>query len=124
MDIPLIIEPDPSRNLAWQEKAECLLYPPEMFYRHGSNKKARAVCGQCVVQAKCLEWILEVEKHDRPYGFIGGKSQKERENMRLCIISGCKNYKIQGSTYCSEACKKKGSDLAKARRKEDEYRSA
>jgi WhiB family redox-sensing transcriptional regulator len=67
--------------LDWQAKARCTEVDPEIFFpeRGGSSKAARAVCAQCEVRLKCLEYALNNKEQ---FGIWGGTSERERRRLR------------------------------------------
>jgi WhiB family redox-sensing transcriptional regulator len=65
----------------WQELALCSQTDPEAFFPEngGSSRQAKLICGQCDVQAECLEDALT--KNER-YGIRGGLSERERHALQ------------------------------------------
>ena len=65
----------------WQANARCAEVDPEIFFpeRGGSSKAARAVCAQCEVRDKCLEYALNNKEQ---FGIWGGTSERERRRLR------------------------------------------
>jgi WhiB family transcriptional regulator, redox-sensing transcriptional regulator len=65
----------------WQANARCAEVDPEIFFpeRGGSSKAARAVCAQCAVRDKCLEYALNNKEQ---FGIWGGTSERERRRLR------------------------------------------
>ena len=69
----------------WQVEAKCAEFPirksDAMFFpdRGGSSKAARALCSECPVQAKCLEYALQNQEQ---HGIWGGTSEPERRRLR------------------------------------------
>lgn len=72
----------------WRADAACQgatanhFYPPSVTEtRDGRRRRedaARALCGQCPVQASCLEYALYVQE---PYGIWGGLTEVERRRL-------------------------------------------
>lgn len=57
----------------------CLGEDPTVFYpTTGPATEAREICGRCPHRAECLEWALDT---GQMYGFWGGASADEREQM-------------------------------------------
>ncbi len=76
----------PSRietEMDWQLEGLCRQVDPELFFpEHGQQYKsgiAKRVCARCDVQEICLEYAL---KHGERYGVWGGKSERERRELR------------------------------------------
>jgi WhiB family redox-sensing transcriptional regulator len=65
----------------WQAHARCAEVDPEIFFpeRGGSSKAARAVCAQCTVREKCLDYALNNKEQ---FGIWGGTSERERRKLR------------------------------------------
>lgn len=64
----------------WNRNAACRGLDPEIFYPVSEEEaeRAKAVCGQCPVQADCLEHALGSRERD---GVWGGATEKERRRM-------------------------------------------
>lgn len=62
------------------EDAACRGLDAEMFYAESGTAivRAKAFCGQCRVQTKCLEWALKREE----FGVWGGTTARERASIR------------------------------------------
>ncbi len=76
------VEPaEPQVDLGWQDRALCAEVDPEIFFpeKGGSTRAAKSVCRSCEVRAECLEFALE---HDERFGIYGGKSERERRQLR------------------------------------------
>ncbi len=68
-------------QLSWQDYANCRGADADLFFpeRGASTRKAKAICAQCEVRSKCLEFaIREGEK----FGIWGGMSERERRRVR------------------------------------------
>lgn len=72
-------------NWSWQIKGACREVGVDTFFNpeneRGRAKRlreaaAKAVCAECVVVQKCLDWALSVRE---PYGVWGGTSPADRE---------------------------------------------
>ncbi len=67
----------------WQADARCAdeSIDPEIFFpeRGGSSKAARAVCAECTVRDRCLEYALNNKEQ---FGIWGGTSERERRKIR------------------------------------------
>jgi WhiB family redox-sensing transcriptional regulator len=61
--------------------ANCRDEPTSTFFvdRGGSTKRAREVCGGCVVRGECLDAAMADENLE---GFWGGTSAGERSQLR------------------------------------------
>ena len=74
--------------IAWQAKAACrgpqaaVFFPPPQFERKADRlereRRAKAICAQCIVQSECLEYSLEIKE---PHGIWGGLNEHERRAM-------------------------------------------
>jgi WhiB family redox-sensing transcriptional regulator len=71
----------------WTIDALCAEVGPSAFFpkRGGSTADAKAICAQCPVREKCLEWALSCEAGEMngadwmaSYGIYGGLSAQER----------------------------------------------
>lgn len=69
----------------WRDDAACLQANRDLFFPVGSGgavsvqvRQAKAVCRQCPVQARCLEWALAT---DVAYGVWGGLDESERRQI-------------------------------------------
>ena len=64
----------------WNDQAACRGLDPEIFYPVSEEEaeRAKAVCGQCAVQASCLEHALGSRERD---GVWGGATEKERRRI-------------------------------------------
>jgi WhiB family transcriptional regulator, redox-sensing transcriptional regulator len=70
-------------DMSWQKQAACLGLDPDLFFPDRGDmdrvREAKAVCGRCPVRSACLDYALKAgEKH----GIFGGKSERERRQMR------------------------------------------
>ncbi|MFE0626211.1 WhiB family transcriptional regulator [Streptomyces sp. NPDC058864] len=70
----------------WRDAAACSGEDPELFFPiSGSGLgmvqigEAKAVCGRCPVQARCLEWALGAGPME---GVWGGTTEAERRAMQ------------------------------------------
>lgn len=73
------------RTVNWRERAACRNCDPELFFPvsdigPGSQQvaDAKAVCAQCPVRAKCLEFALD---NGLDYGVFGGLTGDERRAL-------------------------------------------
>lgn len=82
----------------WMVFARCREYPPELWYpRYSTGRNARAtntaherraktICGDCPVRARCLEYALAIEKgraaRER-WGIYGGFTPEERARLEM-----------------------------------------
>ena len=72
--------------MTWHDDAACRDEDPELFFPVGSSgpalrqlERAKAVCANCVVQSRCLEWALSAGVE---HGVWGGWSEEERRAAR------------------------------------------
>jgi WhiB family redox-sensing transcriptional regulator len=65
----------------WMWDAECAQVDPELFFppEKSVSKVAKKICGECPVQAACLEYAL---RSDQTAGIWGGMTTKERKRVR------------------------------------------
>lgn len=73
-------EPDPDSESAWMAEGNCRLHPPATFFPSDGVgvDKARKICRDCPVVARCLEYAIE-ERID--HGVWGGCSERERRRI-------------------------------------------
>ena len=66
--------------MSWQREARCNQYDPDMFFdtHVRAERRAKAICGRCEVQAKCLAFALDTRIE---FGVWGGLNGKERRSM-------------------------------------------
>jgi WhiB family redox-sensing transcriptional regulator len=71
----------------WQLEARCRDADPSMFFspegergqaRTRRQRRAKAICAQCEVAAKCLDHSLRFQE---PFGVWGGLSEMERDRV-------------------------------------------
>ena len=72
---------EPHEDVSWQHKALCAQTDPEAFFpeKGGSTRDAKAVCANCEVREKCLQWAIE---NDERFGIWGGMSERERRRYK------------------------------------------
>ena len=65
----------------WHDNALCPQFDGDSFYpeRGYSADYAKAICHRCPVETECLQWALD---HDEQHGVWGGKSEKERRELK------------------------------------------
>lgn len=67
----------------WKDQAACAApgVDPEIFFplKGGTNRPAKAVCGDCPVRLECLN---DAMRHQERYGVWGGMSERERRRLR------------------------------------------
>lgn len=81
------VTPDTAgRPADWRDAAACRTADPELFFPRGEGapnaaqiEGAKAVCSRCPVREECLAWAMKSGQLD---GVWGGKTEKERANMR------------------------------------------
>jgi WhiB family transcriptional regulator, redox-sensing transcriptional regulator len=85
---PETIDDDPTRRLAWQERAACrdrdshLFFEPDNEWPQARERRehaAKKVCAACPVQAECLRFA---EAGWGEFGVWGGTTQRERASRR------------------------------------------
>jgi WhiB family redox-sensing transcriptional regulator len=73
----------------WHERAACRGEDPDLFFPEAGDtiatRKARAICARCPVRVQCLEFALAVPE---PWGTWGGKSERQRRDMRVEAADG------------------------------------
>lgn len=71
--LPFLDRPD------WFDDAACRGMGPEMFFPGKSEMytEVTALCGSCPVSDECLDYGMA--EH---YGYWGGKSERQRRNLR------------------------------------------
>jgi WhiB family redox-sensing transcriptional regulator len=72
----------------WQVKAACrgpqaaVFFPPPQFERKAERlereRRAKAICGECISQQECLDYALEIRE---PHGIWGGLNESERRAL-------------------------------------------
>jgi WhiB family redox-sensing transcriptional regulator len=72
--------PDPDSESAWMSEGNCRLHPPATFFPSDGVgvDKARKICRDCPVVARCLDYALD-ERID--HGVWGGCSERERRRI-------------------------------------------
>ena len=67
-------------ELLWRKQGACQGLDPAVFYPSTEEEAedAKAVCAQCQVQAKCLEYALSRREKD---GVWGGATERERRRV-------------------------------------------
>ena len=72
--------PDPDSESAWMSDGNCRLHPPATFFPSDGVgvDKARKICRDCPVMARCLDYALD-ERID--HGVWGGCSERERRRI-------------------------------------------
>jgi WhiB family redox-sensing transcriptional regulator len=65
---------------AWKLDGLCAQIDPELWFPEKGERTrlAQRLCGQCSVQATCLEYALT---NDERHGVWGGKSERQRQKM-------------------------------------------
>jgi len=69
-----------SKMYPFLDNAACRGIDPELFYAEGGAAvaRAKAVCAQCPLRMKCLEWAIAREE----FGVWGGTTARERAAIR------------------------------------------
>jgi WhiB family redox-sensing transcriptional regulator len=78
-------------NDDWRDLAACRDTSPDLFFPVGTTgpaieqiAQAKAVCGECDVQAACLEFALVTNQDS---GVWGGTSEEERRKIRRAWVA-------------------------------------
>lgn len=68
------------RDVSWHDDALCAETDPDMWFpeKGGSTKPAKRICGDCLVQAECLEYALDVKER---FGIWGAASERDRRRI-------------------------------------------
>lgn len=82
----------PDRGLDWRDRAACVGHDTETWFplatanQHrvsvvvqAQTEQAKAICANCPVRQKCLDWALTTPE---PWGIWGGLTEEERAAMR------------------------------------------
>lgn len=93
----------------WTAEALCAQVDPEFFFpeQGGSTKEAKAICARCEVAQECLQMALDT---DERFGVYGGKSERERRDMKPRRCREC-DEPVTGNgslRYCSDECSRAG----------------
>ena len=69
-----------TKTLAWRQRAACRGVDPDIFYPVSDEdaEEAKAICMQCPVQQKCLDWALGNREKE---GVWGGATERERRRI-------------------------------------------
>ena len=74
-----------SQRPEWMARGACRTTSVDMFPDDGAGVfEAMAVCAECPVKGRCLDFALE---HREQHGVWGGKSQRQRARMRSGRVS-------------------------------------
>jgi WhiB family redox-sensing transcriptional regulator len=67
-------------NLTWRQRGACRGLEPDIFYPPDDEDagEAKAVCAQCPVKDRCLEFALETREAE---GIWGGTTGRERRRL-------------------------------------------
>jgi WhiB family redox-sensing transcriptional regulator len=65
-------EADPS----WRLESLCLSHPDVSFFDGFQKKQAKAICGQCAVSERCLQFALENNEMDGVWGGLDTDDRK------------------------------------------------
>ena len=78
-------------DVAWQNQASCRFADPDLFFPANSTgvavdeiDAAKAICGACQVQDRCLRFALETNQQD---GIWGGTTEAERRKLRRAWLA-------------------------------------
>ena len=67
-------------DLSWKSNGACRWVDPELFFPNSDTEAgpAKAVCGHCPVQARCLQFAVDAREYE---GVWGGTTGAERRAM-------------------------------------------
>jgi WhiB family redox-sensing transcriptional regulator len=75
----------------WRDRASCRDTDPDLFFPVGTTgpaieqiEQAKAVCRECDVQSRCLEYALVTNQDS---GIWGGTSEEERRVLRRQLVA-------------------------------------
>lgn len=76
-----LVETLGSDGLSWWDFANCLGADYDTFFpeRGASAKKAKAICGKCLVRMECLD---DAVTRGEKFGIRGGMTERERRDVR------------------------------------------
>jgi len=63
----------------WRHQGACVDADPDLFFPEHNPRQAKAICVTCPVIIECLEHALTAPER---WGVWGGKSEKERQQLR------------------------------------------
>ena len=68
------------KTLIWRQRAACRGVDPDIFYPVSDEdaEDAKAICRQCQVQERCLDWALSNRERE---GVWGGATERERRRI-------------------------------------------
>lgn len=71
-------------DLDWRQRGACADVDPDVFFRDSKLgvKRAKAVCADCPVIGRCLEWALDTD--DR-WSVAAGMTPDERARLRVAM---------------------------------------
>lgn len=61
---------------SWKDLSLCLVYPSVDFFNYRDTARAKEVCGECSVQAQCLDFAI---RNGEDSGVWGGMTPDERK---------------------------------------------
>ncbi len=83
-------------DYSWRNLAICRDTDPDLFFPVGTTgyalvqiDRAKQVCGECPVNAECLEYALETNQDS---GIWGGTSEEERRQLRRRMVGRERAY--------------------------------
>ena len=81
------MRPDRDVDTGWMDKAACRDHPTELFFfderiERTRVTEAKAICGQCPVWKKCLDYAIETPVD---FGIWGGFTSRERDRQRFAM---------------------------------------
>ena len=74
------------RDVSWHVDALCAEVEPDLWFpeKGGSTKEAKRICGDCLVQAECLTYALDIGER---FGIWGAKSERERHRLTKALAA-------------------------------------
>lgn len=89
--------PRPDADDSWMVQGTCRSVDPDMWFPdrgNGTSHKAKAICRDCPVQRRCLEWALA---HNETFGIWGGEDADTRFRMRVNALERERQARKRGA---------------------------
>ena len=76
-------------DLTWKVDGACRWVDPELFYpaSDAEAEPAKAVCGACAVQQRCLDFAFEAREYEGVWGGLTGSERRARQR-RERVLTG------------------------------------
>lgn len=92
----------------WSEQAACSSGDPDELFAEGAEqKRAKAVCTNCLIRVECLAYALD---HRIEHGVWGGMTERERRavlrrrplvtSWRLLLETARREYQLSPAPAC------------------------